>query len=146
MRFHTNLNILLNTGWININDYNWFMSDLDVINFADYEGIELPLDFSDEFHIPNQKNFETVVDSELQIIWGVISAVKNEMPKFNINDLPYVEGNDNVWENDYFQITNAIMEITAWDSSYTIVKFRDAELSRKFKEYFDEAIPLEQFK
>ncbi len=123
------------------------MSELDVINFADYEGIELPIDFRYEFHLPTNKDFETIVNSELQIIWGVISAVKkNEKPVFNAEDLPFVEGNGNIWENDYFQISNAIMEITAWDSSYTIVKFKDPELSNKFKNCFDEAIKLEDYK
>ncbi len=35
------------------------------------------------------------------------------------------------------------MEIIAWDSSYTIIKFTEKAMSDKFKEYFDEAIELE---
>mgnify|MGYP004271290885 FL=1 len=38
------------------------------------------------------------------------------------------------------------MEIIAWDSSYTIVKFTEKGMSDRFKAYFDEAIELEKYK
>lgn len=38
------------------------------------------------------------------------------------------------------------LEIIAWDSSYTIVKFAEKIMSDIFKEYFDEEIELEKYK
>ncbi len=147
LRCHTNLNNLLNQNWMKIYDYNWFMSDLDVINYADYDEQILTIDFRDNYFLPTTADFETIVKSDLQVIWGVIAAVpKNEKPIFDKLNFPFVEGNDNIWDEQFFQIKNSIFEITAWDSSYTIVRFRDEKLSREFHEYFDEAIELNKYK
>ena len=142
--FHTNLNKLLNSSWIEISEFNWVMSDLDVINFS---GQKLPIDLTENYSLVNPENFKNIVETKIQIIWGVISAVKKtEKPIFDKKNFPFVEGNDEVWDNDKFQVQNSSFEITAWDSSYTIIKFKDAELSRRFKNYFDEAVELEKFK
>ncbi len=148
LRYHTNLYNLLASDWIDISEYNWFLSDLDVINYADYEGVTLPIDFREDYFTPTIEDFKTVVESDIQIIWGIISAVnKNEKPIFDKHNFPFVEGNDDVWEVNNFQIKNSIFEITAWDSSYTIMKFKSKDLSEKFKNYFDEeAIELEKYK
>jgi hypothetical protein len=141
---HTNLNNLLNSSWINISEFDWLLSDLDVVNFSKKE---LPIDFRENYTLLSPENFKILIESDIQIIWGVISAIKkSENPKFDKENFPYVEGNDNVWENDLFQVENSIFEITAWDSSYTIVKFKDIELSEKFKNHFEEAIQLDKYK
>src|SRR5690606_24778513 len=101
--------------------------------------------FRDEFQLPNFETFTEILKANIQIIWGVISAIKNESPQFDSKNLPYVEGNEEIWNDNYFQIPNALIEITAWDSSYTIIKFRDESLSQKFKNYFPEAILLNEF-
>ena len=141
--FHTNLNNLLNS-WIDISEFEWILSDLDVINFTKKK---LPIDFNKSFSVITSDDFKKIIETDIQIVWGVISAInKSENPKFDKNNLPFVEGNDNIWINDNFQVENAIFEITAWDSSYTIIKFKDSELSKKFKLYFDEAIELDKYK
>lgn len=143
MYYHTNLNNLLNS-WIDISEFEWVLSDLDVINFTKKK---LPIDFNKSFSVITSDNFKKIIETDIQIVWGVISAInKSENPKFDKNNSPFVEGNDNVWINDNFQVENAIFEITAWDSSYTIIKFKDSELSKKFKLHFDEAIELDKYK
>jgi len=145
LKCHTNLNNLLSQDWIDISKYDWFLSDLDVINYADYDGVKLPLDFRNNYLLPSNEEFKQVIESNIQIIWGVISAVnKNEKPLFDKINFPYVEGNDNVWISNNFQVENAVFEITAWDSSYTIVKFKDKILSEKFRNHFGEAIELDK--
>lgn len=140
---HTNLNNLLKS-WIDISEFKWILSDLDVINFTKKK---LPIDFNKSFSVITSDNFKKIIETDIQIVWGVISAInKSENPKFDKNNSPFVEGNDNVWINDNFQVENAIFKITAWDSSYTIIKFKDSELSKKFKLHFDEAIELDKYK
>jgi len=137
------LNNLLKS-WIDISEFKWILSDLDVINFTKKK---LPIDFNKSFSVITSDNFKKIIETDIQIVWGVISAInKSENPKFDKNNSPFVEGNDNVWINDNFQVENAIFEITAWDSSYTIIKFKDSELSKKFKLHFDEAIELDKYK
>lgn len=143
MYCHTNLNNLLNS-WIDISEFEWILSDLDVINFTKKK---LPIDFNKSFSVITSDDFKKIIETDIQIVWGVISAInKSENPKFDKNNSPFVEGNNNVWINDNFQVENAIFEITAWDSSYAIIKFKDSELSKKFKLYFDEAIELDKYK
>ncbi|MTH16277.1 hypothetical protein [Flavobacterium sp. LC2016-01] len=142
--YHTNLNNLLNSLWIDISEFNWVVSDLDIVNFSKQE---LSIDLTKNYSLVKSEDFKKLVETDFQIIWGVISAVKKtENPIFDKKNFPFAEGNDNVWDNDKFQVENSFFEITAWDSSYTIVKFKDAELSKKFKTYFEEAIELENFK
>ena len=139
---HTNLNNLLKS-WVDISRFEWVLSDLDVINFTKKK---LPINFKNSFSVITSDDFKKIIETDIQIVWGVISAInRTEKPKFNKNNPPYVEGNDNIWINDNFQVENAIFEITAWDSSYTIIKFKDPELSKKFKLHFDEAIELDKY-
>ncbi|WP_223605817.1 hypothetical protein [Chryseobacterium sp. OSA05B] len=53
---------------------------------------------------------------------------------------------ENVWKPNQHLIKESYLEITAFDSGYTIVKFKDKKLSNKFKAYFqDQAIDLNEF-
>jgi hypothetical protein len=140
--FHTNLKEILKPISKDLDNYNWFLCDLDFITEK-----TLPINFDENYFILNNEDFQKIVNSQTQIIWGVISAVpKNINIEINENDLPFVEGNDLVWENGNLQVNNSEIEIIAFDSSYTIVKFKSQTLSEKFEKYFDEAIELEKFK
>lgn len=127
---------------MDLENYNWFICDLDFI-----ANESLPINFDKDYFILTNLEFQRIVNSETQITCGVISAVPKDLKLLiNENDLPFIEGNDLVWENGKFQISNSEIEITAFDSSYTIVKFKNQTLSDKFKQYFDEAIDLEKYK
>ena len=140
--FHTNLKEILKPISTDLDNYNWFLCDLDFITEK-----TLPINLDENYFILNNKDFQKIVNSQTQIIWGVISAVpKNINIEINENDLPFVEGNDLVWENGNLQVNKSEIEIIAFDSSYTIVKFNSQTLSEKFENYFDEAIELEEFK
>ena len=142
IKFHTNLSETLKPILENIENYNWFLCDLDFM--ADKS---LPINFDEDYFKLNNEEFLKIVNSETQIIWGVISAVpKNIEIEIDENNLPFVEGNELIWKNDNFQVKNSEIEIIAFDSSYTIVKFINHILSEKFKAYFDDAIELEKFK
>lgn len=105
LKCHTYLNDLLNPTWIDISEFNWVMSDLDVYN---YSKEKLPIDFRENYSIFNPENFKRIVDSDLQIIWGLISVVKkSEIPKVDKENFPYVDGNIDVWKNDIFLVENS---------------------------------------
>lgn len=144
LEFHTNLNKLFKGGWINIENYNWFLSDIDYITSIK-DGF--PLNLQDEYFILTSDDFKIVAESDTQVIWGTISAIPKHLdPEYDIENLPFVEGNDNVWQNGKLQIKNSMLEIIAFDSGYTILKFKDPVMSEKFKGAFNEAIPLEKYK
>lgn len=142
--FHTDLKTLLFPIEHEIQHFKWFFSDLE-INTSELDHI--PINHYEDFFNISSDEMNLIRNSDTQIIWGVMSAVElNQFINIDINHLPFADGNDNVWRINNFQIEGSIIEIIAWDSSYTIIKFRNKYLSDKFKKYFDEAIPLEKFK
>lgn len=141
LEFHTDLKELLKPILKEIESYNWVISDFEFIS----EKI-LPINHGEDFFILSNQEFNEVINSNSQFIWGVISGFqKDEQIKIDEKKLPYSDGNNLVWENENFQIPNSVIEIIAFDSSYTIIKFTDKNLSDKFKNYFNEAIELEKF-
>ena len=142
IEFHTNLNEILKPISADLENYNWFLCDLDFMSDS-----PLPINFDKDYFILKNEDFQKIADSRTQIIWGVISAVpKSFAVEVDTENLPFVEGNDLVWENGNLQVNNSEIEIIAFDSSYTIVKFTNQSLSEKFKNYFEEAIELDKFK
>lgn len=59
-----------------------------------------------------------------------------------VDHLPYADLNKLVWKKGNFQHPDAKVELICFDSSSTIVKFKDESLSRKFHKYFEEALEL----
>jgi hypothetical protein len=143
MEFHTHLNEVLKPIMDDIKDWSWLISDLDY--FPDTI-TNLPVDFKHDYFILSAKEFQTLVDANPQIIWGVVLGIPStSILKVDEDNLPYAEFNELIWKNGNTQHPNAVIEIVCFDSSYTIVKFRDQHLSDKFKDYFEEAIELESF-
>jgi len=140
--FHTYLDEILKPISDDVENYNWILCDLDFMTDK-----SLPINFDEDYFILSNVDFQKIANSRTQIIWGVISAVpKSFALEVDTENLPFVEGNDLVWENGNLQVNNSEIEIIAFDSSYTIVKFTNQSLSEKFKNYFEEAIELDKFK
>jgi hypothetical protein len=99
-----------------------------------------------DYFILSPEEFNILAHADAQIIWGVILGIPG-IPPVTIDEdkLPYAEGNDLIWRNGNLQHPQAVIEIICFDSSYTIIKFKDINLSMKFKAYFEEAIELEKF-
>ena len=84
----------------------------------------MPINFDENYFILKNEDFQKIVNSQTQIIWGVLSAVpKNIDVKIDENNLPFVEGNDMVWENGNLQVNNSEIEIIAFDSSRPVFRW-----------------------
>lgn len=143
LRCHTLLAELTKPLQPYLQHYKWLFSDLD---FITDKLPDLPINFHKDYFILTAEDFQKIADEDVQIIWGALIAVRKE-EKILINEdkLPLVEGNDSIWSNGNMQLENAEIEIDCFDSSYTIVKFKSAEMSNVFKDYFPEAKELEKF-
>ncbi|REC61917.1 hypothetical protein DRF65_12880 [Chryseobacterium pennae] len=142
VKFHTNLQEILKPIWENLPIYNWVLTDLDFVSDDD-----IPINFEQDFFTLNQQQFEQIYHSRTQINWGIIAAVPYHIKPDPINISQVSAEDSKVWDSHYFSIPESILEITAFDSGYTIVKFKDKKLSDTFKEYFQEqAIDLDSFK
>lgn len=139
--FHTDLKELLKPIIKEIESYNWVISDFEFVS----EKI-LPINHEEDFFILSNQEFNEILNSKTQFIWGVICGFpKNEEIVIDNNNIPFAEGNDLIWQNENLQFHNSTIEIIAFDSTYSIVKFKDQNLSDKFKNYFNESIELENF-
>lgn len=144
LRYHTNLSILLEPIKDDIKDLKWLISDLD-INTCEME--KLPINDKKDWFLISSLEMKTICKTDTQIVWGAFSGIdKSADLKIDQIELPYSEGNSKIWKNGNLQIENSKIEIIAWDSAYTIVKFTEKKMSDKFKKYFDEAIELENYK
>lgn len=139
--FHTNLYEILKPIWEDLSEYNWIITDVDFITDDN-----IPLDFDHDYFISDKEKFETLYRSNTQIVWGVISVIPKNL-ELDIKLISTLSAeNEKVWKSNQFLIQKSILEIIAFDSSYTIVKFKDKKLSGIFKEYFkEEAIDLQKF-
>jgi hypothetical protein len=142
IKFHTNLHEVLKPIWEDLFEYNWVLTDLDFMS----DDNEIYIDFDHDYFILNKEQFEKLYQSDTQIIWGIISAIPKNA-ELNTNLISNLSAEDlNAWKSNEFLIPESYVEIVAFDSAYTIVKFKDEKLSNKFKEYFeDEAIDLQKF-
>lgn len=143
--YHTNLSQILKPINNNIQNFNWLLSNLEYTVLNLYQK-ELPIDFEKSHFLLSSSEFDIILKTDIQIIWGVIIAISDKV-KLNIeeNHIPYSDGNDEIWVENYFQNENAEIEIICFDSSCTIVKFRDKQLSDKFKTFFPAAIALKEY-
>lgn len=141
LNFHTDLKELLKPIQKEIESYNWLISDFEFISNQ-----EISINHDRDFFVLSNQEFNEILNSQTQFIWGVIIGFpKNKEIFIDENNLPFAEGNDLIWENENFQIPNSTIEIIAFDSSYSIIKFKDKNMSDRFKNYFNEAIELEKF-
>lgn len=141
VKFHTNLQEVLKPIWNDLTEYDWILIDLDFIT-----NNEIPINFDHDYFILNQEQFKLLYQSDTQIIWGVISSVPKNS-ELNLNLISSLSAEDEkVWMSNQFLISESIIEIVAFDSGYTIIKFKEEKLSNKFKDYFqEEAIDLREF-
>ena len=142
IKYQTDLEGILKPIWNELLNFKWIITDVDFIT-----DVEIHLNFEKDYFILNKNEFEKLMESDTQIIWGVFSAVNN---KFAINEkqIAQISAEDlDVWKNDKFLIPESDLEIVAFDSGYTILKFKDKNLSEKFKSYFEnDAIELQKIK
>ena len=143
MKIHTYLNEVLAPILDDIKGYNWLIADVE---FQSTPKGKLPIDMEQEYFVLSPTEFGILLKAEVQILWGVtLGFPKTINVKVNENSLPFVEGNGLLFKTGNFQHPDAQIEIDCFDSSLTIVKFKDEILSNKFHSYFPEATELEKW-
>jgi hypothetical protein len=142
-QFHTHLQEVLAPLRNDIREFKWFLSDIDYMA----DSSDIPINLDQDYFILNKDEFESLLSHDIQFIWGSILGFYNESEiSLNSEALPYVEGNDDIWKPGNIQIPGAAIEIDCFDSSGTIVKFSDENLSKKFHDFYPEFVPLSKFK
>ena len=140
--YHTDLKTLLKPLRPFVPKYKWLLTNQEYI-VLDYKkkGNIYKLNFTDaKIEFSGEEFMSIFLERDIQFIWGVFSAFKNEIPNLSTSNLPFADGNSDIWEKpDEFLTTESEIEIICFDSSATIVKFKDKEIERLFLDHFPEA-------
>ncbi len=82
----------------------------------------------------------------IQYVWAVFSPLRpgHSIDLANPQSLPFADCNPALWEADpQPQHEDALFELVAWDSSYTLVICRDDEWHAKILEWFPSATTID---
>lgn len=116
-------------------DYDWFVSDVE----TNYYGTDFT---SEDQWITGETLERFITDNEVQFIWAVFSAFPKGT-RFPVENPPNAQyagywGGAEVTP----QLRDALFEITAWDSSATILVGLPAEAVERFKVAYPDAKSL----
>ncbi len=122
---------------------NWFVTDLEYIvldKLGELDGLK----YNDNaITISGEQLLKTIQSRQIQFVWGVFTGFSGGVPQLPDSRLPYADGNRELWTNpDKFQVTTAEIEIVCWDSSATIIKFKDLQLLKDFIKLFPDSKEL----
>ncbi|MCT4607513.1 MAG: hypothetical protein N4A64_15665 [Marinisporobacter sp.] len=120
-------------------NYNWLITDIEC-----YPEVE---EIKEGTFISGDELTKIVNREDIQFIWTVFSGFyKNiEIDSNNLGIVPYISDNYGFWSDVSIQHPQATVEIDCCDSSYVAFLSREELVSKKFKEYFNEAISLDEY-
>lgn len=87
-------------------------------------------------------------DPLVQFHWAVLTGFERgaAIDPDRLQALPYADGNPGFWHgNPRTQHPDALVELVCWDSGSTILITSDADLTRRFRAGFPEAVDLAEF-
>lgn len=144
-RWQTDFERLLAPIRQHVEPLNWLITDLRYHFIDDQEPQRIlawDIDWGTEKRfavVSGEELWLSVANRDIQVVWGVFCGVVGEMPNLPDDELPYADGNRQMWvEPESFQVANAQIEIICWDSALTWVKFRDEKLGNAFLQLFPE--------
>lgn len=124
-------------------EFNWLITD--TCAYPVDERINDLL--SREYSFLSGSELDKIVKSEdFQLIWGVLSGFKKDVPLEEIMkyDLPYADGNEELWKNPVnIQHPLAEVEIISWDGGKVLTISKDEKIVSDFRKSFSLSEDLE---
>ena len=124
-------------------NYNWLFSYYETTDSHDLIPFE-----SDYAWLEGKAMYELALEHKMQVIWGVLTAYKQEISKEQVlaYPLPRADGNAKIWTNPLeFQNPLSEIEIIPWDASLLVVKSLDQDIIKSFKEAYPISQDLEEY-
>lgn len=125
-------------------EYNWFITDAECYP----ENKKYRQLLSNKYcFLTGEQLSQMIKKEDFQWIWGVFSGFdKNiKLDKILNYNLPYADGNENLWKTFNTQHPLANIEIVAWDSSLMLIKSNDANIINRFFDKFELAEDLSKY-
>jgi len=145
LKYHTDLREIIKPFRTEFASYNWLLTNQEYILLDfDKKNVVDKLDHDvDRIIFSGPELLEIVDNREIQFVWGVFCGFKNNIPDLDSKELPVADCNPQIWTDpDKFFLAQSEIEIICFDSSSTIIRFRDPSLEDKFAKYFSEATVL----
>lgn len=139
LRWQTDLRRLLPPIRQQVMSLNWLITSLQCWAVADeWPPIISTWEAADPYEIVDGRTlYEVFANHDLQAVWGVFCGVAGEVPGLKGNRVPFADGNPKLWtEPEEFLLAISDLEIVCFDSSLTLVKFRNEQLGYQFLRSF----------
>jgi len=145
VEYHTDMNVMIQPFREELKSMNWFLSNQDYM-LLDYEekgdldklNHESPVIFFDGSEL-----LEILESRSIQFNWGVFCGTYEKVNFEDDQEIPYADSNPSIWtQPSEFLYPGSQIEIICFDSTSTIVKFRDRQLAEKWNAEFIDAEEL----
>ncbi len=125
-------------------EYNWFITDVECYP----ENKKYRQLLSNEYcFLTGEQLSQMIKKEDFQWIWGVFSGFDKNIKLDNIlnYNLPYADGNENLWKTVNLQHPLANIEIVAWDSCLMLIKSVNTNIIDHFFDKFELAEDLSKY-
>lgn len=126
-------------------NYNWLITDVECCpSDSELDSYFYNRDYS---FMTGEELTKMIEKEDFQWIWGIFSGFKKdkkleEILKYELPDFYY----SGYWHNPVtIQHPLADVEISAWDSSYTVIVSKDEGMLKDYKSYFKDSKDLEEY-
>ena len=145
LKFHTDMGEIIKPIKEELKSLNWILTNQEytLLDYKD-KGVLGKLDHESEIiHFEGQELLDILESREIQFIWGVFCGTKKRIEELDQDKIPFADMNSEIWTKpDHFLLPDSEIEIICFDSSYTIIKFKDSELEKRWKMKFTDAKKL----
>jgi hypothetical protein len=149
LTFHSDLKKILEPILDEVSKFNWLCNNIGIyfdpqpfVNEipADVKLQDANFDFYKSCILSGDEFSEVLKQRNHQYMWGIFSGFHGPVPEIPFEKRPYADGNEEIWINpDKFQIETAEIEIICFDSSCTILKFKNEEFAKRIMAKFPES-------
>ena len=151
LEFSTDLRAILAALGGRAREYEWLVTDLELLYLDPLGALQHPLPLpvllsahADEVMRLSGSELERIAGAyRIQVLWGVFSGFRPDaVPVVSpLDPYPFANGNPDLWKPEVtLQHPTAQVELVCWDSSATLFLSRDADLARRFREQFPDAV------
>lgn len=147
LEFHTDMGEIIKPIKEELKSLNWILTNQEyTILDYDMNGLVDKLDHEAEIiHFDGQELLDILETRQIQFIWGVFCGTKKKIEKLDPEKVPYADMNSDIWTKpNEFLLPESEIEIICFDSSCTLIKFKDVELEKRWKTKFTDAKKLKK--
>jgi hypothetical protein len=147
MPYPTDLRLVFEAFGGRQREFNWLLTDLELNHYPPSLSYRDGVRSSEARWLSGSELSEIVKESDIQFIWGVLSGFRPgvAIDLAALETYPCADGNRALWEpGASIQHPLADVEIVCWDSRATLLLSGDDDLTRRFRNFFPEAIDLNE--